>query len=32
MRILDSRDLVLRRKIVRLVNVLWQHQGVQEAT
>ena len=32
MRILDSRDQVLRRKTVRLVKVLWQHQGVEEAT
>ena len=31
-RILDSRDQVLRCKIVRLVKVLWQHQGVEEAT
>ena len=31
-RILDSRDQVLRRKIVRLVKVLWQHCGVEEAT
>ena len=30
--ILDSRDQVLRRKIVRLVKVLWQHRGVEEAT
>ena len=29
--ILDSRDQVLRRKIVRLVRVLWQHRGVQES-
>ena len=29
--ILDSRDQVLRRKIVRLVKVLWQHQRVDEA-
>ena len=32
MRILDSRDQVLRRKIMRLVKVLWQHRGVEEAT
>ena len=32
MRIIDSRDQVLRRKIVRLVKVLWQHRGVEEAT
>ena len=31
-RILDSQDQVLRRKIVRLVKVLWQHRGVEEAT
>ena len=31
-RILDNRDQVLRRKTVRLVKVLWQHQGVNEAT
>ena len=30
--ILDSRDQVLRRKIVQLVKVLWQHRGVEEAT
>ena len=30
--IFDSRDQVLRRKIVRLVKVLWQHRGVEEAT
>ena len=32
MRIIDSWDQVLRRKTVRLVKVLWQHQGVEEAT
>ena len=32
MRILDSRDQVLRHKTVRLVKVLWQHRGVEEAT
>ena len=31
-RILDSWDQVLRRKTVRLLKVLWQHQGVEEAT
>ena len=31
-RILDSRDQVLRRKTVQLVKVLWQHRGVEEAT
>ena len=30
--ILDSRDRVLRRKTVRLVKVVWQHWGVEEAT
>ena len=30
--ILDSRDQVLRSKSVRLVKVLWQHRGVEEAT
>ena len=30
-RILDSRDQVLRRKTVKLVQVLWQHRGVEEA-
>ena len=29
---MDSRDQVLRRKTVRLVKVLWQHRGVEEAT
>ena len=29
--ILDSRDQVLRRKIVRLVRVLWWHCGVEES-
>ena len=32
MRIMDSRDQVLQRKIVRLVKVLWQHRRVEEAT
>ena len=31
-RTIDSRDQVLRRKTVRLVKVLWQHRGVEEAT
>ena len=31
-RILDSRDQFLRRKTMRLVKVLWQHRGVEEAT
>ena len=30
--IMDSRDQVLRRKTVRLVKVLWQHHGMEEAT
>ena len=30
--IVDSRDQVLRRKIVRLVLVLWRHSGVEEST
>ena len=30
--ILDSRDQVLRRKTVRLVRVLWRHDGVEEST
>ena len=30
--ILDKRDQVLRCKTVRLVNVLWKHQGVEKAT
>ena len=30
--IMDSWDQVLRRKIVRLVRVLWQHRGVEEST
>ena len=32
MRILDSRDQVLRRNTMRLVKVLWQHRRVEEAT
>ena len=31
-RIMDSRDKVLCGKTVRLVKVLWQHQGVEEVT
>ena len=31
-RIMDSREQVLRSKTVRLVKVLWQHRGVEEAT
>ena len=30
--IMDSREPVLRRKTMRLVNVLWQHRGVEETT
>ena len=30
--IVDSRDQVLRHKTVRLMKVLWQHRGVEEAT
>ena len=30
--IMDSRDQVLQRKTVRLVKVLWQYRGVEEAT
>ena len=30
--ITDSWDQVLGRKIVRVVKVLWQHRGVEEAT
>ena len=31
-RIMDSRDQVLRCKTMRLVKVLWQHRGVAEGT
>ena len=31
-RIMDSRDQVLRSKTMRLVKVLWQHRGIEEAT
>ena len=31
-RIMDSREQVLRHKTVRLVKVLWKHRGVEEAT
>ena len=30
--ITDSRDQVLQRKTMRLVKVLWQHRGVEQAT
>ena len=32
MRIMDNRDQFLRHNTVRLVNVLWQHQGLEETT
>ena len=32
MRIMDSQDQVLQCKTVRLVKVLCQHRGVEEAT
>ena len=32
MRIVDSRDQVLKIKIVRLVKMLWQHRGIEEVT
>ena len=32
MRIMDSREQVLRHKTVRLIKVLCQHRGVEEAT
>ena len=32
MHIMDSRDQVLRCKTMRLVKVLWKHQGLEEAT
>ena len=31
-RIIDSREQVLRGKTMMLVKVLWQHRGVEEAT
>ena len=30
--IMDSWDQVLQHKTLRLVKVLWQHRGVEEAT
>ena len=30
--IMDNREQVLLRKIVRLVRVLWQHREVEEST
>ena len=32
MRILDTKEKVLRNKIIRLVKVLWHNHGVEEAT
>ena len=32
MHIMDSRDQVLRGKIMGLVKVLWQHRGVEDTT
>ena len=32
MHIMDSREQVLQCTTVRLVKVLWQHEGVEEAT
>ena len=32
MRILDTKEKVLRNKIIQIVKVLWQHHGVEEAT
>ena len=32
MRILDTKEKVLRNKSIRLVKVLWRHHGVEEAT
>ena len=32
MKILDTKEKVLRNKVIRLVKVLWQHHGVEEAT
>ena len=31
-RIMDNQDQVSRRKTVRLVKVVWQHRGMEEAT
>ena len=30
--IMDNREQVLRRKIVRLVRVIWEHREVEEST
>ena len=32
MGIMDSQDQVLRSKTLRLMKVLWQHCGIEEAT
>ena len=32
MRIMESQEQVLRGKTISLVKVLWQYQGVEEAT
>ena len=32
MKILDTKEKLLRNKVIRLVKVLWQHHGVEEAT
>ena len=32
MRIMDSREHILCGKTMRLVKVLWQHRGIEEAT
>ena len=29
---MDSQDQVLKSKTMRLVKVLWQHHGIEEAT
>ena len=31
-RVMNSWDQVLQSKTVRLVNILWQHRGVEKAT
>ena len=31
-KILDVQERVLRNKVIPLVKVLWEHQGVEEAT
>ena len=32
MEILDTKEKMLRTKIIRLVKALWDHHGVEEAT